>query len=236
MRPVRRCLVCFSLGYDALNLGLVTSPAGLLAVVAMPFAGRTFGRGTDARWLIAAGLLVMAVGNYWMSQMNLEINPGQVVWPRVMLVLGLSLCFAPANVAAYFLLQRGRQRGDLDGAHNIGPTRPVSHPAAWRVPRFFQRRCDFLLRSGSGSVPAANRRSVGCAVAGLASTREFAPAASIGTCLFRCVFLMLAVVTLVLVPVVLLMKRSVAEKGAHIVSRVKCICVLAEQKGKLLLG
>ncbi len=30
------------------------------------------------------------------------------------------------------------------------------------------------------------------------------------------VFLMLAVVTLVLVPVVLLMKRSVAEKGAHI--------------------
>ena len=30
------------------------------------------------------------------------------------------------------------------------------------------------------------------------------------------VFLMLAVVTLVLVPVVLLMKRSVAERGAHI--------------------
>jgi DHA2 family multidrug resistance protein len=30
------------------------------------------------------------------------------------------------------------------------------------------------------------------------------------------VFLMMAVVTLVLVPVVLLMKRSVAEKGAHI--------------------
>src|SRR5262249_26944834 len=57
--------------------------------------------GTDARWMIAAGLLIMAAGNYWMSQLNLEISPGQVVWPRVVLVLGLSICFAPANVAAY---------------------------------------------------------------------------------------------------------------------------------------
>ena len=26
-----------------------------------------------ARWLVAAGLLILAAGNYWMSQMNLEI-------------------------------------------------------------------------------------------------------------------------------------------------------------------
>jgi hypothetical protein len=57
------------------------------------------GRGTDARWLLAVGLLVMAAGNYWMSQMNLDISPDQVVWPRVLIVLGLSMCFAPANVA-----------------------------------------------------------------------------------------------------------------------------------------
>jgi len=88
-------------GYDALNAGLVMSPAGFFAVVAMPVVGGLLGRGTDARWMIIAGLLIMAAGNYWMSQMNLEISPGQVVWPRVVLVLGLSICFAPANVAAY---------------------------------------------------------------------------------------------------------------------------------------
>src|SRR5262249_5732371 len=71
------------------------------AVVAMPVVGFLLGRGTDARWMIAAGLLIMAAGNYWMSQLNAEISPGQVVWPRVVLVLGLSICFAPANVAAY---------------------------------------------------------------------------------------------------------------------------------------
>ena len=88
-------------GYNALDAGLVMSPAGFFAVLAMPVVGRLLGRGTDARWLIAAGLLVMTAGNYWMSQMNLDISPGQVIWPRAGLVGGLAVCFAPANVAAY---------------------------------------------------------------------------------------------------------------------------------------
>ena len=123
-------------GYDALSAGLVMSPAGFFALLAMPFVGRLLGRGTDARWLIAAGLLVMAAGNYWMSQMNLDISPGQVVWPRVargpgsvdMLCAGecrgLSLYAArvarrgrrPAEPAA----QRGRQRRHVDGADLSG--------------------------------------------------------------------------------------------------------------------
>ena len=43
----------------------------------------------------------MSVGSYWMSQMNLEISPIQVVWPRVVTIAGLSMIFAPLNVAAY---------------------------------------------------------------------------------------------------------------------------------------
>ena len=38
-------------GYDALSAGLVMSPAGFGALVAMPFVGLALGRGTDARWL-----------------------------------------------------------------------------------------------------------------------------------------------------------------------------------------
>ena len=43
-------------GYDALSAGLVMSPAGFGALVAMPFIGMALGRGADARWLLAAGL------------------------------------------------------------------------------------------------------------------------------------------------------------------------------------
>src|SRR6202044_447324 len=85
-------------GYDALKTGLVMSPSGIFALLAMPIVGRLIGLKVDARWLIAAGLMIMTAGNYWMSQLNLDIGPGQAVWPRVVLVLGLSICFAPANV------------------------------------------------------------------------------------------------------------------------------------------
>src|SRR6202007_2834081 len=110
-------------GYDALSAGLVMSPAGFFAVLVMPVVGRALGKGTDARWFIAGGLLIMAVGNYWMSQLNLDISPGQVVWPRVMLVVGLSICFAPANVAAYLhtpLALRGAAVGLLSLLRNEG--------------------------------------------------------------------------------------------------------------------
>jgi len=56
-------------GYDALNAGLVMSPAGFFAVVAMPVVGFVLegdGRpvGDHRRPLI------MAAGNYWMSQLT----------------------------------------------------------------------------------------------------------------------------------------------------------------------
>jgi DHA2 family multidrug resistance protein len=41
-------------GYNALAAGLVMSPAGFFAVLAMPVVSRLLGRQTDARWLIGA--------------------------------------------------------------------------------------------------------------------------------------------------------------------------------------
>jgi DHA2 family multidrug resistance protein len=93
-------------GYNALNAGLVMSPSRFFALLAMPVVGFLLGRKTDARWLIGAGLLLMAISNYWMSQLNLFISPGEVVWPRVLLVLGLSICFAPANVGLPISIRR----------------------------------------------------------------------------------------------------------------------------------
>src|SRR6202023_985810 len=110
-------------GYNALQAGLVMSPAGFFAVLTMPVVARVLGRQTDARWVIMVGVLVMAAGNYWMSQMNLDISPGQAVWPRVVLIIGLAMCFAPANVAAYLytpLALRGAAVGLLSLLRNEG--------------------------------------------------------------------------------------------------------------------
>ena len=110
-------------GYNALQSGLVMSPAGFFALLTMPIVARVLGRQTDARWVIMVGLLVMAAGNYWMSQLNLDISPGQVVWPRVAVIVGLAICFAPANVAAYLYTPmelRGAAVGLLSLLRNEG--------------------------------------------------------------------------------------------------------------------
>ena len=88
-------------GYDALVSGLAMSPSGISSMAAMVIAGILLGRQFDARWLMAAGLAAMAVGNYWMVRMNLQVSFWHLILPRMLLTLGLGLIFAPASVAAY---------------------------------------------------------------------------------------------------------------------------------------
>jgi MFS transporter, DHA2 family, multidrug resistance protein len=218
-------------GYNALSAGLVMSPAGVVAVVAMPFVGRALGRGTDARWLIAGGLLTMAAGNYWMSQMNLEVSPGQVVWPRVVLIAGLAMCFAPANVAAYLytppelrgaavgLLSLLRNEGGSVGtsmAQTLQERREQFHTlrlGEWLDP--FNPAVRSFLGHASGRFLQQTGDPVGAQELALqALTNERAQQAS--ALAYFDVFWVLAVVTVTLVIFVLIMKRSVAEKGARI--------------------
>jgi DHA2 family multidrug resistance protein len=218
-------------GYDALSAGLVMSPAGFGALVAMPFVGLALGRGTDARWLIAAGLMIMAIGNYWMSQMNLDVSPGQIVWPRVMLVFGLSMCFAPANVAAYLYtppLLRGAAVGLLSLLRNEGGSVGTSMAQTMQERRdqFHSLRLGESLDSFNASVASFLDQARGVflqqsgdpsAAQQLAwQTLENLRQQQASSLAYFDVFFLLAVVTLAPLLAVLLMKRSVAEKGAHI--------------------
>jgi DHA2 family multidrug resistance protein len=218
-------------GYDALSAGLVMSPAGIFAVLAMPIVGRLLGRGTDARWLIAAGLLIMTAGNYWMSQLNLDISPGQVVWPRVLVVAGLAVCFAPANVAAYLytpLALRGAAVGLLSLLRNEGggvgtslsqtfqERRDQFHtlrlgeyldPFNAAVSSFLeQARGAFLQQTGD---PVAAHQLAWQALENLRQQQASSLA-------YFDTFWMMAVLTFVVAFSVFFMKRSAAEKGARI--------------------
>src|SRR5450432_1142637 len=93
-------------GYDATTSGLVLSPAGIFAILALLVVGTLLARGVDARYPMIVGLATMGVGNYWMSRLNLDISPWQIVWPRVVLIAGLSMIFAPLNVAAFLHIPR----------------------------------------------------------------------------------------------------------------------------------
>jgi DHA2 family multidrug resistance protein len=218
-------------GYDAYVSGLVQSPSGIFSVMMLLIGGILLGRGTDARWLIAGGLLLMAAGCYWMSLMNLSISPWQVIWPRVVMITGLSLVFAPLNVAAFKYIPiylRGaavglfallRNEGGSVGtsmAQTIQERRLQFHTARVgefldpfnpQVTTFLERgRSFFYQQTGD---PAASQQMAVQALDNLVQQQASSLA-------YFDVFWTCAVLGVGLVFLVPLMKRSVAEKGSHV--------------------
>jgi MFS transporter, DHA2 family, multidrug resistance protein len=218
-------------GYDATTSGLVLSPAGIGAVLMLFVVGLSLSRGVDARYFMAGGLLTMMVGNFWMSRLNLDIGPWGVVWPRVVIIAGLSMIFAPLNVAAFLYIPRElrgaavglisllRNEGGSVGtsvAQTILERRQQFHtlrlnenldafnPAVGQL--FTQGRSFFLQHTGDASL------SMKLTLQSLQNARD-QQALSLA---YFDVFWFSAAVAAVMVLLVLLMRRSVAEKGAHI--------------------
>jgi DHA2 family multidrug resistance protein len=218
-------------GYDAYVSGLVLSPSGIFSVMVLFVVGALLGRGADARWLIGGGLLVMAAGAYWMSQMNLFISPWEVIWPRVVIITGLSMIFAPLNVAAFKytpqmlrgaavgLLSLLRNEGGSVGtsmAQTIQERREQFHlsrvgetltPLNPQVQSFLARGQTFFERH-TGDPAGSQQRAVQV----LSDLRQ-QQAASLA---YFDVFWLCAALGVCLIVLVLLMKRSAAEKGAHV--------------------
>jgi DHA2 family multidrug resistance protein len=218
-------------GYDATTSGLVLSPSGVVAVMMLFVVGLALSRGVDARWLMAAGLIIMGIGNYWMSQMDLDISSWQVVWPRCLVIGGLSIIFAPLNVAAFLYIppqlrgaavgllallrneggsvgtsiaQTIHERRDQLHSLHLGENLDKLNPA---VKSFLeQTQAIFLQLTGD---PGAARRMA------LQSLEDVRQQQSSALAYFD-TFFVFAVVGVALSFLVLLMKPSVAAKGAHV--------------------
>jgi DHA2 family multidrug resistance protein len=209
----------------------VLSPSGVGAIIVLIIVGALLARGVDARWLMGAGLLTLAAGNYWLSMENLEIGPWQVVWPRVVIICGLSMLFAPLNVSAFMYIPREmrasavgllallRNEGGSVGtsvAQTIQERREQFHtlrlnekldalnPAVQNL--FFNGKQFFLQVSGDPHGSQLDTLQV------MANLRD-QQATSLA---YFDVFWSSAAVAVFLVFLVLLMRRSVAEKGAHV--------------------
>jgi DHA2 family multidrug resistance protein len=218
-------------GYDATTSGLVLSPAGVFAIIMLAIVGSLLGRGVDARYLIATGLFILGVGSYWMSRLNLEISPWQIVWPRVAFIMGLSTIFAPLNVAAFLYIPpqlRGAAVGLLALLRNEGGSvgTSVAQTIQERRDQFHSLRLGenldplnpavnsyldqvqpgFLQQTGD---PVAAKQM---ALQSLANLREQQASALS----YFDIFFIFAVVAVALVGLVFFMKRSVAAKDAHV--------------------
>lgn len=166
-----------------------------------------------------------------MAYTNLEISPFLVIWPRVVLSSGLGMIFAPLNLAAFLYTPkelRGAAVGLMALLRNEGGSFGTS------MAQTLQDRRDQLhsLRLGEFLDPlnpavnsyleqsqAAFYRQTGDSALSqqmsLQSLADLRDQQALSLSYFD-IFWLAAMLAFVLVPLVFLMKRSVAEKGAHV--------------------
>lgn len=105
------------LGYPALQSGLAVSPRGIGAVVSMILVGRLVGK-IDGRYLIMFGFCIVGFSTYLLSDINLQISIGSIVWPQIISGLAMGFVFVPLTVMATGTLSN-EQIGNATGIFNL---------------------------------------------------------------------------------------------------------------------
>jgi DHA2 family multidrug resistance protein len=105
-------------GYDAFRAGLILSPSAFFTMVMMPVVGFLLGRKVDARKIIPFGLVCVAVALYWQAHMTLDASPYVLVAPRCLQMAGVGMLFVPLNNAAYLYIPKN-QTNNATGLFNM---------------------------------------------------------------------------------------------------------------------
>src|SRR6266849_3034592 len=87
------------LGYDAWKAGLVVAPRGIGVVVALITVGQLARRGVDVRPLVTFGAALAGYAIWSMSDWNLQVSMTSVLWPIILLGLGLGSFFPTVTAA-----------------------------------------------------------------------------------------------------------------------------------------
>jgi len=82
------------MGYTAFLAGVVLGPGGLATMVALPVAGRLVEK-RNPKVILVIGIAVSGLSTYMMSLFNLQAGFWTLVWPRVILGIGMGFLFIP---------------------------------------------------------------------------------------------------------------------------------------------
>jgi DHA2 family multidrug resistance protein len=96
------------LGYTAWKAGLVLAPRGLGTMVAMLLIGQLARARFDTRPLIGLGFIGMTAGLWQMSRWDLQVSTWVVVWPSIVMGIGMGMIFPTLSAITLSCVQRER--------------------------------------------------------------------------------------------------------------------------------
>jgi DHA2 family multidrug resistance protein len=105
------------MGYTATLAGTVLGPGGIATLIAMPVAGRLVTR-VNPKGLLAFGIIVGAYATYLMSLFSLSADFATVIWPRIVLGVGMGFLFIPLTTMTMGGIRK-EDMGNAAGIYNL---------------------------------------------------------------------------------------------------------------------
>jgi DHA2 family multidrug resistance protein len=217
------------MGYTATLAGMVLGPGGVATLLAMPIAGRLVTK-VNPKGLLAFGIVVSAWSTYLMSQFNLSADFNVIIWPRIVLGVGMGFLFIPlttltmseikkedmANATAIYNLLR-----NLGGSFGVAfvttmlarrqlhEVRLIEHLTPYDINyQVATQKAAAMLQYRGFDPTVADQGGLGVIYRGLLKQASMMA--------FNDAFFLLSVFMICIVPLVLLMKKGKADASATV--------------------
>ena len=102
------------MGYTSFLAGFVLGPGGIATLIALPLAGSLVNK-INPKALLSFGIAVNAYATYLMSNFSLEADFYTVIWPRIVLGVGMGFFFIPLTT----MTMSGIRKEDMGNASAI---------------------------------------------------------------------------------------------------------------------
>jgi DHA2 family multidrug resistance protein len=96
------------LNYPADVAGTLFIPRGIISAITLAITGGLLIRIVDARWLVASGLVLTAVGTLLMAHLNLYADYWSIAAPNMVAGVGTGLFFVPLTAVAFASVASGK--------------------------------------------------------------------------------------------------------------------------------
>lgn len=105
------------MGYTAFLAGYVLGPGGIATLIALPLAGSLVNK-VNPKALLAFGIAVNAYATYLMSNFSLYADFGTVIWPRIVLGIGMGFFFIPLTTLTMSEIKK-EDMGNASAIYNL---------------------------------------------------------------------------------------------------------------------
>ncbi len=105
------------MGYTATLSGFVLGPGGIAILVTMPIIGQLITR-FNPKYIVGLGIVVTAYSTLMMSRFNMTADFWTVLWPRVIMGMGIGMIFIPLTTLTLSSIRK-EEMGNATSIYNL---------------------------------------------------------------------------------------------------------------------